>query len=69
MDNIKVFKLMERVWLSFAILLAALSIFLIATGKTGEVKMPLFATFAAGIFYGLRRYQRLKAEKTLKNKF
>ncbi len=65
MDNIKVFKIMERVWLVFAILLAALSIFLIATGKTEEVTMPLFATFAAVIFYGLRRYQRIKAEKNI----
>lgn len=65
MDNIKVFRIMERVWLVFAILLAALSIFLIATGKTKEVTMPLIATFAAGIFYGLRRYQRIKAEKNI----
>jgi len=65
MDNIKIFKIMERVWLVSAILLAALSIYIFATGKTEEVKMPLFGTFAAGLFYGLRRYQRIKAEKNL----
>jgi hypothetical protein len=65
MDNVKIFRLMERVWLVFAILLAALSIYIIASGKTDEAKMPLFGTFAAALFYGLRRYQRKKAEKNI----
>jgi len=63
MNNNKVFRFLELFWLGIAILMGALSVWMLSTSKWEEAKFPLFATLCAAIVYGLRRYQRIREGK------
>jgi hypothetical protein len=63
MNNYKVFRFMEILWLVIALAMAALSFWTLTTAKWDDAKFPLFATLCAGILYGLRRYQRIREAK------
>jgi hypothetical protein len=62
MNQYKVMRFMEIFWLSVAVAMALISIYLIITAEFDVAKVPLFATFSASILYGLRRYQRRKIQ-------
>ncbi|MEX1189173.1 MAG: hypothetical protein WED33_07930 [Bacteroidia bacterium] len=68
MNQYKMFKFMERFWLVFAIFSLLFATWFISKGDWDQGKFPLFTAFCGGILFGLRRYQRKKAEGNPRNK-
>jgi hypothetical protein len=58
MNNYKIFRFLELLWLTIAICAALASAWLFHNEGLNQAKFPLFVTFVAGVLYGLRRYQR-----------
>jgi len=65
MDQKRIFKLMEIVWLSIAVLSALSAVWSISKGDVDAGKYPLFVTFCAALLFSLRRYQRKRLEKSM----
>ena len=64
MDQRRIFKIMEIVWLSIAILSALSAVWSFSKGDVDAGKYPLFVTFCAALLFSLRRYQRKRLEKS-----
>lgn len=67
MDQRRIFKIMEIVWLSIAILSALSSVWNFSKGNVDAGKYPLFVAFCAALLFSLRRYQRKRLEKSMNN--
>ena len=67
MDQRRIFKIMEIVWLSIAILSALAAAWSFSKGNVDAGKYPLFVTFCAALLFSLRRYQRKRLEKSMNN--
>ena len=65
MDQRRIFKIMEIVWLSIAILSALAAVWSFSKGNVDAGKYPLFVTFCAALLFSLRRYQRKRLEKSM----
>jgi uncharacterized membrane protein YozB (DUF420 family) len=65
MDQKRIFKIMEIVWLSIAILSVLSAVWSISKGDIEAGKYPLFVTFCAALLFALRRYQRKRLEKSM----
>ena len=65
MDQRRVFKIMEIVWLSIAILSVLSAVWSFSKGDVDAGKYPLFVAFCAALLFSLRRYQRKRLEKSL----
>jgi hypothetical protein len=63
MNQARIFRIMELVWLSIAIMAAISSTWLIIKGDIDAARFPLFVAFCAAILFALRRYQRKRIEK------
>lgn len=63
MEQHKLLKFMERFWLIFAVATLLWSGYMISRGHFDQGKFPLFTSFCGWILFGLRRYQRLNAQK------
>ena len=67
MDQRRIFKIMEIVRLSIAILSALAAVWSFSKGNVDAGKYPLFVTFCAALLFSLRRYQRKRLEKSMNN--
>ncbi len=67
MDQRRIFKIMEIVWLSIAILSVLSSVWSFSKGDVDAGKYPLFVAFCAALLFSLRRYQRKRLEKSMSN--
>lgn len=65
MDQRRIFKIMEIVWLSIAILSVLSSVWSFSKGDVDAGKYPLFVAFCAALLFSLRRYQRKRLEKSM----
>ncbi len=63
MNQSRIFKIMEIIWLSIAIMASLSSAWLISKGNFDSARFPLFTAFCAAVLFGLRRYQRKRIEK------
>ena len=63
MNQSRIFRIMELVWLSVAIVAGLSSAWLISKGQVDSARYPLFVTFCGSILFALRRYQRKRMEK------
>ena len=67
MDQRRIFKIMEIVWLSIAILSVLSSVWNFSKGDVDAGKYPLIVAFCAALLFSLRRYQRKRLEKSMSN--
>jgi len=67
MDQRRIFKIMEIVWLSIAILSVLAAVWSFSKGNVDAGKYPLFVTFCAALLFSLRHYQRKRLEKSMNN--
>ena len=65
MDQRRIFKIMEIVWTSIAILSALSAVWSFSKGDVDAGKYPLFVAFCAALLFSLRRYQRKRLEKSM----
>jgi uncharacterized membrane protein YozB (DUF420 family) len=65
MDQRRVFKIMEIVWLSIAILSVLSAVWSFSKGNVDAGKYPMFVAFCAALLFSLRRYQRKRLEKSI----
>jgi hypothetical protein len=65
MDQRRIFKIMEIVWLSIAIISALSAVWSFSKGDVDAGKYPLFVAFCAALLFSLRRYQRKRLEKSM----
>jgi hypothetical protein len=65
MDQRRIFKIMEIVWMSIAILSALSAVWSFSKGDVDAGKYPLFVAFCAALLFSLRRYQRKRLEKSM----
>lgn len=63
MNQSRIFRIMELVWLSVAIVAGLSSVWLLSKGQTDSARYPLFVTFCGAVLFALRRYQRKRLEK------
>lgn len=63
MDNNKLFKILETIWLITALGCAAISVYFLITKDTDSALYFVFIFVIASIMYLLRRYQRKGQEK------
>jgi uncharacterized membrane-anchored protein len=63
MNQSRIFRIMELVWLSVAVVAGLSSAWLISKGQIDSARYPLFVTFCGGVLFALRRYQRKRMEK------
>lgn len=63
MNQTRIFRIMELVWLCIAIISAISAIWTFNRGKADAAIFPLFVSFCALVLFGLRRYQRKRLEK------
>ena len=68
MDQYRIFKIMERVWLGFAVITLLLGAWFLSKGQWEPAKFPFFVAACCFVLFGLRRYQRKKIEKSMENK-
>ena len=63
----KILRILEISWLAFGILGIGLTIYNLLTVNAGSALLPLAFTCIAGIFYWVRRKQRIAFEKQQRN--
>ncbi len=63
MENNKIFKILETIWLITALGCAAISVYFLITKDTDSALYFVFIFVIASIMYLLRRYQRKGQEK------
>lgn len=63
MDNNKIFKILETIWLITALACAAISVYFLFTKDTDSALYFVFIFVIASIMYLLRRYQRKGQER------
>jgi len=63
MDNKKLFKILETIWLITALGCATISVYFLITKDTDSALYFVFIFVIASIMYLLRRYQRKGQEK------
>lgn len=63
--TIKIFKILERIWLVIGVIGIACFIYAIINKDRSQAIYFIAVTVVSGIFYMLRKRQRVNAEKTL----
>jgi len=67
MDQRRLFRIMEIVWLCIAIVSCMSAAWSMSKGDFDSGKYSLFVTFCASILFALRRYQRKRLENSSDN--
>ena len=67
MDQRRLFRIMEIVWLCIALVSGLSAVWSFSKGNIDSGKYPLFVTFCASILFALRRYQRKRLENSSDN--